>query len=52
MAARTHADELLRLSEDEQNQSWTLIACRALGALAFPMAQFDQALPILRRGLS
>ncbi len=52
VAARTHADELLRLSEGEQNQSWTLIACRALGALAFPMAEFDHALPILERGLS
>ena len=52
VAARTHADELLRLSEGAGNESWTLIACRAQGGLAFPMAEFEYGLPILRRGLA
>jgi len=52
VAARTHADALLSLADSEGNESWALFACRALGALCFPMGRFAEAIPILQRGVA
>jgi class 3 adenylate cyclase len=51
-SARTRADELLQLAEAEQDDSWTLIGCRARGVLGYPLGEFELSRRLLERGLS
>jgi len=51
-SARARADELLQLAEAEQDESWTLIGCRARGVLGYPLGEFDISRRMLERGLS
>lgn len=52
IAARGHAEQLLKLADDANNPSWILIGCRSLGALGFPLGEFEAARQNLERGLS
>ncbi len=51
-SARTRADELLHLAEAEQDDSWTLIGCRARGVLGYPLGEFLLSRRLLERGLA
>jgi class 3 adenylate cyclase/tetratricopeptide (TPR) repeat protein len=50
--SRGYAQQLFDLAEETDNPAWTLIACRAMGALGFPLAEFDAARANLERGLA
>jgi predicted ATPase len=51
-SARARADELLELAEAEQDDSWTLIGCRARGVLGYPLGEFTISRRMLERGLT
>jgi class 3 adenylate cyclase/tetratricopeptide (TPR) repeat protein len=50
--ARGYAEAMLKMADDENNPSWTLIGYRALGALGFPLGELTAARANLERGLS
>jgi tetratricopeptide (TPR) repeat protein len=51
-SARARADDLLQLAEAEQDDSWTLIGCRARGVLGYPLGEFQVSRRMLERGLA
>jgi len=50
--AREHAEAMLKMAEEEDNDAWRLIGYRALGALGFPLGELSGARANLERGLA